>query len=202
MTDKMPSISHFDGKLLAKFRKISLGIGGLLLALGIVGVLVPQVLSAIAGAFLGWLLLGAGVLNLYLAFLARWRSVVAWLKPVLLILSGGLVLLNPLAGVVAISLMIALYLFMDGFGSMVLAQGVYPASGWGWMAANGVVSLALALLMTFAWPANSLVLVGLYLGISLMFDGIALILLGLASKNIVEEVTSFDDVEDFESETF
>jgi len=43
------------------------------------------------------------------------------------------------------------------------------------MVFNGVVSLLLAILFLAGWPATSIWLVGLYISISLFFDGWALL---------------------------
>ena len=101
----------------------------------------------------------------------------------LLILTGGIMIYSPQAGVAAIGLFLALYLMLDAFGSFALAHAIHPARGWGWMAFNGVVSLLLALLFLVGWPVTSLWLVGLYIGISLFFDGTVLVALGLAARN-------------------
>jgi len=55
-------------------------------------------------------------------------------------------------------------------------------SGWGWMVFNGIVSLLLALLFLIGWPATSMWLVGLYISISLLFDGGALVAIGMALR--------------------
>jgi uncharacterized membrane protein HdeD (DUF308 family) len=177
------SLVGFDGTVLKKFRKHSLLVGGLFLVLGLLGIVVPSALSLVASSFLGWMLLTGGILSLYFAFLTKWRSAWSWVKALLLAVTGGLILLHPVAGILAVALLIALYLVMDGVGNFTLAQALYPHKGWGWMAANGVLSLGLALVMVFALPATTVVLVGLYLGISLLFDGIALVMLGMAAKN-------------------
>ena len=178
------TLSGFDGAILKKFQKHSLLIGGLFLILGLLGIILPSALSLVASTFLGWLMLTGGILSLYFAFLTKWRSAWSWVKAVLLTFTGVLILFNPVAGILAVALLIALYLLMDAVGNFTLAQAIYPHKGWGWMAANGVLSLGLALVMVFAMPATTILLVGLYLGISLLFDGIALIMLGLAAKHI------------------
>ena len=177
------SLMGFDSAILKKFRKHSLVVGGLLLLLGVLGIILPSALSLVASAFLGWMLLIGGVLSLYFAFLTKWRSAWSWVKALLLLFTGVLILANPVAGILAVALLIALYLLMDAAGNLTLAQALHPHKGWGWMAANGVLSLGLALIMVFAVPATTVVLVGLYLGISLLFDGIALIMLGLSAKH-------------------
>jgi uncharacterized membrane protein HdeD (DUF308 family) len=176
----------FDSAILKKFRKHSLLIGGLLLLLGLLGIILPSALSLVASAFLGWMLLTGGLLSLYFAFLTKWRSAWSWVKALVLLFTGTLVLMNPLAGILAVALLISLYLMMDAVGNFTLAQALYPHKGWGWMAANGVLSLGLALVLFVALPSATVVLVGLYLGISLLFDGIALIMLGLHAKHIVD----------------
>ena len=46
------------------------------------------------------------------------------------------------------------------------------------MTFNGVISALLDTLFLIGWPGTSLWLVGLYVGISLLFDGWALIVIG------------------------
>lgn len=58
------SFMGFDSAILKKFKKHSLVIGGLLLLLGLVGIILPSVLSLVASAFLGWMLLVGGTLSL------------------------------------------------------------------------------------------------------------------------------------------
>jgi uncharacterized membrane protein HdeD (DUF308 family) len=55
---------------------------------------------------------------------------------------------------------------------------MHPAKGWGLMTFNGVVSALLASLFLIGWPATSLWLVGLYVSISLLLDGWALVAIG------------------------
>ena len=173
----------FDDALLKRFRKGSLVFGALLIAAGIAGMAVPHVMSLVVSVFLGWLLLAAGVLSGYLVFLSRGRSMIAWLKPVLLVLTGALFLFYPGIGAATLALLLAVYLLLDSFSSLGLSHDLYPAHGWGWMLLNGLVSLVLAGMLLFAGPAASPVIVGLYIGISLFFDGLALVFLGLLAKN-------------------
>lgn len=172
----------FDEHALKKMRTTSMIVGALLFLTGIAGAVAPQVLSLVVAVFLGWLLIVAGILTGYLAFLSRGRSMIAWLKPVLLILIGSLFLFYPVAGVATMAILLTVYLLLDALGSLGLAHDLYPLRGWGWMSVNGIMSLLLAGILMFAWPAKTAILVGLYIGISLAFDGLALFLLGLFSK--------------------
>ncbi len=105
-------------------------------------------------------------------------QVMAWLKPLLLIITGSLMLFYPIGGVQVVGMLLAVYLLLDALGSFILAQSVHPAKGWGWMVINGVMSIVLVTLFLTSWPVTSLWLVGLYVGINLLFDGMALVAIG------------------------
>lgn len=169
--------------LTRRFGTASLVAGILLLILGAVGFFLPHLMSLGTAIFVAWLLLFGGLVWAYHAYRYGADGFLGWLKPVLLILTGGIMLYSPQAGVAAIGLFLALYLMLDAFGSFALAHALHPAPGWGWMAFNGIVSLLLALLFLVGWPVTSLWLVGLYIGISLFFDGAVLVALGLAARN-------------------
>jgi len=175
-------VFSFDETSLKRFRKVSLVVGALLMITGIAGAAAPQIMSLAVSVFLGWLLITAGILSGYLVFLSRGRSMITWLKPVLLILTGVMFLFYPNVGIVTLALLLTVYLMLDSFCSLGLAYDLYPLAGWGWMTLNGLVSLLLAVVLLFAWPAASPLIVGLYIGFSLFFDGLALIFIGLLAN--------------------
>ena len=101
-----------------------------------------------------------------------------WFKPALLLVTGGIVLLYPISGIAVLSLLLAFYLILDAIASFTLARTMQPAKGWGWMAFNGFTSALLALLFLIGWPVSTLWLVGIFVGISLLFDGLTLVNIG------------------------
>ena len=153
-----------------------------LIIIGIVGIALPQFLSMAIALFAGWLLLFAGSIALFISwygFRDRW---VAWLKPFVLVAVGLLILLNPIAGTAALGLMLAIYFLFDGFAGVGSAWEMRPQSGWGWMMFNGATSLVLALIFILGWPFSSAWLIGMFIGISLLIDGISLLMFCLASR--------------------
>ncbi len=174
-------IVHFNQQTLEHFRKYTLGISALLILLGLSGIIAPQIFTLVISAFLGWLLVLSAMMAGYLVFLSRGRSMIAWLKPVLLLLIGLTFLLTPQIGMTTLAMVLAFYLLLDSFSSFGVAHDFYPHKGWVWLVINGVVSLILATLLILSGPASPIML-GLYIGISLLFDGIALLFIGLRSK--------------------
>jgi uncharacterized membrane protein HdeD (DUF308 family) len=153
-----------------------------LIVIGLFGITLPQFLSMAIALFAGWLLLFAGTIALFITwhgFRARW---VAWLKPFVLIAIGLLILLHPLAGTAALGLMLAIYFLFDGFAGVGSAWEMRPQTGWGWLMFNGITSLLLALVLIAGWPFSSAWLIGLFIGISLLIDGISLLMICLATR--------------------
>lgn len=165
-------------QLSLRFGRYSLIVGTLLILLGGVGIVLPELMSLETSVFIASLFLIGGIFWLSHAFKYSLRNWSDWLKPVLLLVTGGLMLFYPLSGVAAVGLLLAIYLLMDAFGSFALASSLHGAPGGGWMIFNGVVSLFLAVLFLVGWPQTSMFLVGLYVAISLFFDGMALVYIG------------------------
>ncbi|HEC06720.1 MAG TPA: hypothetical protein ENJ12_07705 [Thiolapillus brandeum] len=165
-------------QLSLRFGRYSLIVGTLLILLGGVGIVLPELMSLETSVFIASLFLIGGIFWLSHAFKYSLRNWSDWLKPVLLLITGGLMLFYPLSGVAAVGLLLAIYLLMDAFGSFALASSLHGAPGGGWMIFNGVVSLFLAVLFLVGWPQTSMFLVGLYVAISLFFDGMALVYIG------------------------
>lgn len=171
-----------DEQVIRKFGPYTLVAGILLIILGAAGLFLPGVISLGTAIFVAWLLIVGALIWATHTYRYHARSVMGWIKPALLLITGGLMLYNPLSGVAAVGLLLAIYLLMDAFGSFALAQSIHPAKGWGWMVFNGIISALLAMLFLIGWPATSLWLVGLYVSISLLFDGVALIAVGAAIR--------------------
>ncbi|MFQ5537573.1 MAG: HdeD family acid-resistance protein [Gemmatimonadota bacterium] len=149
--------------------------GVILVILGVAGIILPPIISLATAIFLGWLMVIAGAAWAYHTLRRSRKSPGQWLKAVLLLATGALMLVKPAAGVAALALVITIYLLLDSYGSFALAHILRPATGTGWMTFNGFVSLALAILFLVGWPELSMLLVGIFVGISLLLDGVTLI---------------------------
>jgi uncharacterized membrane protein HdeD (DUF308 family) len=171
-------------EIIKKFGKYSIFTGLILIIIGIAGAVVPNMMALEMSMFVAFFMLVGGLSWGIHTFQYARHSVTDWLKPLLLIVVGGLVLYSPEQSVATLGLFLAFYLMMDAFSSFSIAQAHYPSKGWGWMVVNGIVSVLLSVLFLTGWPQSSFFLVGLFIAISLFFDGLALVILGLTAKNI------------------
>lgn len=76
----------------------------------------------------------------------------------------------------------------DAFGSIwSIGLSAKPPSahflpGWGWQAADGIITFVLGLLVLAGWPASGLWVIGLFVGIDLIFYGCAWMALALSLR--------------------
>ncbi len=171
-----------DKQLSNKFGPHTLITGILLIVLGTAGILLPTVMSLSTSIMVGWLLLVGASLWAIHTYTYSSKIVMDWIKPALLFIIGSLMLFYPVTGVATIGLLLAVYLLLDALHSFSLAQSTHPAKGWGWMTFNGIISALLATLFLLGWPATSMWLVGIFVSISLLFDGWALVAIGWALR--------------------
>ncbi len=168
---------HHGIDTLGRFGPRSLWIGILLIIAGTCGVVLPAVMSAVTVAFVASLILIAGAIWGWhsIQHATGWSD---WLKPILLLVVGGLMIYQPWTGIASIALLIVTYLALDAFASFSLARGGSGKRNHSWMILNGVVDILLVTLFLWGWPESSLWMVGMFIGISLVFDGWALVMIG------------------------
>jgi len=175
-------------ELLQKFSKYSKIIGIIFLIIGLVGIFYPVVISLATAIFYGWLLLFSSIMMAFHTYQTDKKDWLGWLKVVILFIIGVLVVINPLPGVAAIGMLLVIYFFMDAFASVALAFGVKPEKNWWLIFLNGFLSLFLGIYLLMGWPLSSLYLVGIFVGVSLFFDGIVLLTMGKVANNIEKEL--------------
>ncbi len=162
-----------------------LGLGIALMILGFIAA-GSAIFTTVASLYLfGWLLIIGGVMEIaYGVWRKTWSGFfIDLLVGVLYAVVGFMVIANPAATAVALTLLIAMFLIVVGIFRIVAALSArYP--NWGWLALHGVVSLALGILIWQGWPETGLWVIGLFIGIELIFNGAALMMLGIAAKRL------------------
>ena len=169
---------------------------GWFLLLGIVLILIGStaigeafILTAFSMTFLGWLMVFAGVAGAFHAFSfgRDWGGFfLDLITGVLYTVAGFMVLANPAASAVALTLLIALVLIFEGLFRAITAVSIrYPH--WVWVFFSGVVTTVLGFLIWRQWPSSGLWVIGLYVGINMILNGWSLVMLSLAVKNLPPE---------------
>ncbi len=174
--------NRIDKEKLKEFSTLSIISGLLMIGAGILSITNPLAGSLTFIIFLGTMFITGSIIQAVITFKAHQKSLGAWFKVFLLFVTGILLLLWPLSGIAAFSLLLAAYFFMDAFASFGVALDLRPLKGWGMAAANGILSLILGIIMVLNWPINSAYILGVIIGISFLMDGIVFLYLGILSK--------------------
>jgi uncharacterized membrane protein HdeD (DUF308 family) len=132
----------------------------------------------------GFMLLAGGIAEIVSSFSAgRWSgTLVHLLIGVLYVVAGLMIIEQPAERAIQITLIIAFFLIVSGMIRIVSALSERFA-GWGWVLLNGGVTLLLGLLIFKQWPLSGLWVIGLFVGIDLIFNGWAWIMLSLGSRS-------------------
>jgi uncharacterized membrane protein HdeD (DUF308 family) len=169
----------------------SVALGILLVVLGIGAIAVPLASSLAVAFWIAWVLLGCGVIELIYAIQTRAEGGILWkiLCAAAYLVAGIYLLVNPLNAVAALALMLSIFLVVQGLFEVIMAIQIRPAPNWGWMLFSGALTLLLGGMLWSEWPGNSLWLIGLVVGISLISSGISRIMLSLVVRQAVQQET-------------
>jgi uncharacterized membrane protein HdeD (DUF308 family) len=129
----------------------------LMIVAGVLAIILPPVAGIVASVFIGWLFIFSGVAHLVLGWHTRSTGglLLELLIGVLYLMAGTYLLLNPVAGMVSLTLGLAIYLCAEAVLEFILAFRLRPLPGSGWLLVDGVVTLLLAITIWRTWPSSS-----------------------------------------------
>jgi uncharacterized membrane protein HdeD (DUF308 family) len=161
-----------------------LGLGILLSVLGLLLIAAPALGTLAVDLLVGWFLIIGGIAQLIHAFMEKaWRGFLLEVASGMLYLVVGLLLVfYPMAGAQALTIFLAAFLLIEGIVRIAMALRLRPAQGWGWLLFGGIVTVILALLIWMQWPASALWVIGLLVGINLLFTGWSLTMMAIAMR--------------------
>ena len=160
-------------------------LGAALIVLGLLALGSPWVATLATAVVIGVLLLVSGIAETVGALWSRgWNGfILHLLSGVLSLVVGLLVLRAPGDAVLALTLLLACLLTAGGIFKVVVALTTRFAA-WGWPLASGIIDLILGVLIGLEWPASGVWVLGVFIGISLLFRGVNWIGLGLALRAV------------------
>jgi uncharacterized membrane protein HdeD (DUF308 family) len=165
----------------------SIALSILLILAGIAAIILPPIASLAVTVFTGWMLVFSGVIHLVYASQTRHTGGIVWevLIGVVYVVAGGYLLWNPILGLAALTLALAIYLLVEGVLEFVLWYQLRPAPGSGALLFDGVITLILAVLIWRAWPVGAPWILGMLVGISILVSGTARLMISLAAHRVV-----------------
>ena len=167
---------------------------GWIVALGVIYVIVGMIaLGSVVAAtaasvfVVGIMMIIAGAAEVVNAFqIKTWGKFLFWVGlGVLYIVAGFVAFENPLLTAVVLTFLLGAALIASGIMRIILAFSMKEGTLWIWVALSGVVTLLVGLIILAKWPVSSLFVLGLFLGIDLVFAGASWIGIGLGLRKRV-----------------
>jgi len=162
-----------------------LALGILLLILGTIGLSMTIFLTLASVLYFGILLLVGGVAQVVHAFKAKgWKSkVLSVLIGLLYILSGIVVIRNPVAASALLTLMFAGAII--GIGILRIAMGfqLRGFKNWIWPVLGGIIAILMGVMVMAGWPISGFWVIGLFIAIEMIMNGWSTIAIALAAKS-------------------
>jgi uncharacterized membrane protein HdeD (DUF308 family) len=160
--------------------------GLLMIICGILAIALPLVSAIGVVILLAWLILFAGVSHLFFAFHSHniggflWKLVLALIYG----FTGVYMLMNPLVGVASLTLLLSIFLLVEGVLEIIFYFNIRSVASAGWVLFDGIITLVLGFLVWTQWPSSSGWLIGTLIGISLIFSGISRFMLSSAFRQL------------------
>lgn len=172
--------------------------GILLMILGVVAIVAAFITTMATVLLFGALLVLAGIAQFLEAFawydLGEFSLHLAF--GILYAALGGLLVYDPLAGALGLTLVLGGFFLIAGIARLGIA---FKASGSrrGWLVVLGVLNLVLAGLIFAGWPQIGTWIIGLFVGLELFLCGLAFVMFAAASHGQPPQSERAEELESF-----
>jgi len=155
----------------------------LLILAGIAAILLPPIMGLGVTLYIGWLLVLSGIAHFIFAWKSHSAGAVLWevLVGLVYLFAGGYLILHPLAGLLSLTLFLAIYLLIEGIFEIALSFQI-TRNGRAWLAFEGIITIILAVMIWRTWPFSTIWAIGTLVGISMLFSGFSRLMFSLACR--------------------
>ncbi|MCK9510467.1 MAG: HdeD family acid-resistance protein [Pigmentiphaga sp.] len=160
------------------------GLAIMMMVLGLLALAYTVAATVASVLFIGILMVIAGIAQLLQAWrLKEWRGFLLWtISGLAYTVAGAIALYDPMVGAAVLTLFLGAFLIASGALRLWVWWQHRSQKGWPWLAFSGVLTLVAGLLVAMSWPGSSLWVLGLLLGIDLWFQGLSVLMVGLALR--------------------
>jgi uncharacterized membrane protein HdeD (DUF308 family) len=159
---------------LKRYHRIFMAVSVLMIVVGVLAIAMPLWAGIGISVLVSWLIFLMGFAYLVYAFAARGVSGFLWrLLLGIFYVAGGLYLVfHPGLSLVSLTLVLAIILFAEGLMQIFSYFSLRVLPGSGWLLFDGIVTLALGLMIGLSWPSASAWAIGTLVGVNFLFSGI------------------------------
>lgn len=164
-----------------------LALGITFIFLGMVAIGSSAFVTVASVIFLGSLLLLGGVVQTAYTFsIRKWSGFfLSLLSGILYAVVGFFMIVHPTASALSLTLLIAAFYTVGGI-FRIIGAATMRFEHWGWALLSGVIKLFLGIFIWLGWPQTGFWVIGLFIGIDLIFYGWFWVLLSLTARSMKE----------------
>jgi uncharacterized membrane protein HdeD (DUF308 family) len=160
---------------------LMLGIG--LVVLGTMFIFYAFTATVMSMYYLGGLLVVFGIFEGVKAFkVSKWSILFVHIfLSILYILAGLLIIINPVLNALTLTLLLAISFVLAGILKIIFAITQHDPHK-NWILLGGILTLILGVLIWMQWPTSGLWVIGMFVGIDMIFTGWTWIRLSILAK--------------------
>jgi len=191
----MSNVSHIDTPIAGRIDRgleplrvkwgwiVALGIVFLIAGIIALGSVVMATVASVA--VVGAMMLVSGISEIVNAFSVKsWGKFFLWaLLGALYVIAGIVTFRNPLLAATILTLILGVALIVSGCVRVFLAMQMMQGTPWGWVALSGIITVLVGGIVLAHWPVSSLFMLGIFLGVDLVFAGVGWIGMGVALRH-------------------
>ena len=165
----------------------SIAIAIFMILAGILAIAMPLEAGIAVNIFVGWMLLFAAAAHFIFAWSTRGAGQIIWkiLMGVLYVIVAFYLLEHPARGLATLTLALAFYLLIESVMEFILYFTHRGVPGSGWFLFDAIITLILGVMVWRTWPMSTEWVIGTLVGFSILFSGIARLMLSLAARRVV-----------------
>ena len=157
----------------------------LFILLGVLAIAEPFVAGLAVTLLVGWLLIAGGATHIISIFHRDDGGAVWHLALGLVYIAGGMYFLSqPVIALEALTLLLAMLLFVEAGIDLVAYSAQRREPGAVWLLVNAFVTALLGTLIAMHWPSMTVWVIGTMLGLNMLTTGFSRLMLGLAARNV------------------
>lgn len=163
--------------------------GVVLILLGFFAISLTTLTTIVSVMILGIVIFIAGII-LFIDAFKFWSNnwlgfLIHILLGILYVVVGFFLIQSPLLGSISLTLFLGVFYLVAG-----IFRTLYALSSrlyrWVWVVFSGIISIILGLLILSSWPASGVYIIGLFVGIDLLFIGWAYVMIALSLRGLIK----------------
>lgn len=157
-----------------------------LIILGAIGLYMTGAMTMVSILYLGIIVVIGGMLMLIDALKAAGWKAIIWevLIAITYLAAGIIMIINPAESAIWFTMFIGAFLAISGVFRVIMGFIIRnDVKGWSWTVIGGVASIVLAAIIFAEWPISGLWVIGMFVAIEMITQGVSMITIAWAAKS-------------------